>query len=208
MGLDISVYKIKKKTPEEVNDGNERFFRLTNDNAEYHNPHPEWTKEFEVDYVQSYYDWEKFKEETGIDVNEYNWAGECYDEKGCFMYLNPKDMDKDDQDYEGLGKIKIDLEKVPLKEKSIKVLPIEEVGYQRKGLNGKFYDDYESGKIGYFVWTKAELERYKEEYCDEPYEYVYPNGEKSGNMVYPKLDFQRHIIDHFTEGEDCVTFDW
>ena len=104
--------------------------------------------------------------------------------------------------------IKIDLEKVPLKEKSIKVLPIEEVGYQRKGLNGKFYDDYEAGKIGYFVWTKAELERYKEEYCDEPYEYVYPNGEKSGDMIYPKLDFQRHIIDHFTEGEDCVTFDW
>ena len=207
MGLDISVYKIKKSKTGKVNKDDE-FFRLTDDNAEYCNPHPAWTKEFEVDYEQSYYDWDKFKEETGIDVNEYKWAGSCYDERGCFLYLNPKNMDENDQDYEGLGKIKIDLEKVPEKKKNIKVLLRNEVGYQRKGLNGKFYEDYEAGKIGYFVWTKAELERYKDEYCDEPYEYIYPNGKKSGDMVYPKENFQKNIINKFTEGEDCVTFDW
>ena len=104
--------------------------------------------------------------------------------------------------------IKIDLKKVPTYEKKIKVLYYDEVGYQRKGLNAKFYDDYENGKIGYFVWTKAELERYKQEYCDEPHEYIYPNGTKSGDMVYPKENFQRNIINNFTEGEDCVIFDW
>lgn len=88
------------------------------------------------------------------------------------------------------------------------VLYGEKVGYQRKGLNGKFYDDYRDGKIGYFVFTKAELERYKDEYCDEPYEYVYSNGEKSGEMVYPKDNFQKNIINHFVEGEMFVTFDW
>ena len=207
MGLDISVYKIKKSKTGKVNKDDEFFFFLF-DNAEYCNPHPAWTKEFEVDYEQSYYDWDKFKEETGIDVNEYKWAGSCYDERGCFLYLNPKNMDENDQDYEGLGKIKIDLEKVPEKKKNIKVLLRKEVGYQRKGLNGKFYEDYEAGKIGYFVWTKAELERYKDEYCDEPYEYIYPNGKKSGDMVYPKENFQKNIINNFTEGEDCVTFDW
>ena len=208
MGLDICVYKIKKKTAEEVKKNeNESFFRLTNDDTEYSNPHPEWTKKFEVEYTQTYYDWEKYKEESGIDIDEYDWAGESYGEEGCFLFLNPKG-EEDNGDYEGIGKIKIDLEKVPTKEKVIKVLPREEVGYQRKGLNSKFYDDYKNGKIGYFVWTKAELERYKDEYCDEPYEYIYPNGTKSGEMVYPKDNFQKNIINKFTEGEDCVIFDW
>ena len=62
-----------------------------------------------------------------------------------------------------------------------------------KGCNGNFYADYDADKIGYFVWSKSELERYKEDYCDteETKEY-----------------FQHNIIDKFEEGKDCVTFDW
>lgn len=63
-------------------------------------------------------------------------------------------------------------------------------------------------KIGYFVWTKQELERYKKEYCDEPYEYIYPNGEKSGDIINEKEMFQHNIIDKFIEGECCVCFSW
>ena len=62
-----------------------------------------------------------------------------------------------------------------------------ELLFNEKGID---WNDYEDGKIGYYVWTKEELERYKKEYAVEPYE------------------FQRNIIDNFTEGEDVVTFDW
>lgn len=105
-------------------------------------------------------------------------------------------------------KIRLNEEDIPRFEKEVNVLYGEEVGYQRKGLNGNFYDDSDDGKIGYFVFTKAELERYKDEYCDEPHEYVYSNGEKTGIMMYPKDDFQKNIIDPFVEGEMFVTFDW
>ena len=33
-------------------------------------------------------------------------------------------------------------------------------------LNGNFYADYDADKIGYFVWYKSELERYKAYYCN------------------------------------------
>ena len=104
--------------------------------------------------------------------------------------------------------VKLNTKNIPTFDKEEDVLYGTEVSYQRKGFNNKFYDDYDKGRIGYFVFTKAELERYKDEYCDEPYEYVYPNGEKSGEMIYPKDNFQKNIIDHFVEGEMFVTFDW
>ena len=75
----------------------------------------------------------------------------------------------------------------------MKVLYTEEVGYQRKGLNGKFYDDYEEGKIGYYVWDKKELERYKQDYCDSD---------------EAKDNFQHNIIDKFVDGEYVARFSW
>ena len=88
--------------------------------------------------------------------------------------------------------IKIDLDKVPIYSKSIKVLYWEEVGYQRKGFNNKFYSDYRAGKLGYFVWSKKELERYKQDYCiDEEKEY-----------------FQKYVIDKFIDGKTCCIFSW
>lgn len=71
-----------------------------------------------------------------------------------------------------------------------------EEGYQRKGLNGQFYQDYKDGKIGYYVYTLDELKRYKEDYCvtEENFDY--------------KEHFQKQIIDKFVEGECVVSFDW
>ena len=108
----------------------------------------------------------------------------------------------------GLHSIEINLDKVPVYDKEISVIFYEEIGYQYKGLNSKFYEDYENGKIGYFVWDKKELQRYKKEYCDKVHEYVFPNDKKSGEIAHPKFDFQRNIIDNFKEKECCVTFDW
>lgn len=177
MGLDITVYRLKKLG--DVKNENDSFFTLDEDSN-----FPDWTKEFISKREQDYYDWEKYKEESGIDVIALQWCGESYGDEGCFMYLT----DKDDEEV-----IKIDLEKVPSRKQIDNVIGREEVGYQRKGLNGNFYADYNANKIGYFVWTKSELERYKEDYCDT---------EES------KEDFQHSIIDKFEEGKDCVTFDW
>lgn len=198
MGLDISVLRIQKKS-----EGQDSYLRLVDDSGNYENDFPEWTKAFEQDQTESWFDWQKYKEQTGIDLDQCDWHGEEYSERGCILTVSPKGVECTDE-----TKIEIDLKKVPTYKKALKVLFYSEVGYQRKGLNGKFYEDYKAGKIGYFVWTKAELERYKQDYCDEPYEYIYPNGKKSGKMVYPKDDFQKNIIDEFVEGKDCVTFDW
>lgn len=217
MGLDITVRRIcKKEEAEEYN-----YFRLVDDNGNYKNDFPTWTKEFETSEAEECYDWQKYKEETGVDIDKCQWIGESYSKDGCFLEVYPKGTKlpewndgkgwKDFDDYkEARNKlvIKIDLEKVPTYEKKIKVLFYREVGYQRKGLNCHFYDDYKNDKIGYFVWSKAELERYKEDYCDEPYEYQYPNGEMSGDIINPKENFQQNIIDNFEEGKDCVTFSW
>ena len=221
MGLDICVRKILSE-PKDKDD----YFRLIDDDGNYdRRGFPEWTKPFEREITEPWYDWETYKEQTGIDVFQCEWLGEYYGKKESILELWPnsagkcpevEDFKKEDGEidfdkYNAVMEkytIKVNLDKVPTFQKTIKVLYYEEVGYQRKGLNGNFYKDYEDGKIGYFVWTKSEIERYKESYCDEPYEYIYPNGEKSGTMIYPKDDFQKNIIDKFVEGEDCVIFDW
>ena len=134
-----------------------------------------------------------------------NSAGECPHIEDFTDNNGVRDWNK----YDAFRKqhiIEVNLDKVPTYQKEIKVLYYEEVGYQRKGLNKKFYEDYRNDVIGYFVWTKEELERYKELYCDDPYQFVYPNGDL-GQMVYPKDDFQKNIIDNFVEGKDCVIFD-
>lgn len=216
MGLDICVKRLVEK-PKRKDD----YFRLVNNDGKFDDlGFPEWTKKFIHTKTETWYDWDKFKEQTGIDMENMKWYGTFYGENGDFMHVYPNDVELPDysKDYPGgydayeadLEKIiiKVDLDKVPTKKVKIKVVYYEEVGYQRKGLNGKFYDDYDEGKIGYFVWTKAELERYKKDYCDEPHKYVYPNGEESDDMVYPKDNFQRNVIDNFEEGKDCVIFSW
>lgn len=225
MGLDISVCKIVKPKKEE----DLYYFSLIDDEGNYRNRFPEWTKQFESTVTEKWYDWKKFKEDTGIDINNCRWLGESYNENGSFMEVWPLEYGEypiienfkigedengpkyDWDKYDEVRKehtITIDLEKVPVYDKEIKVLYYIEVGYQRKGLNEKFYEDYENGKIGYFVWDKKELQRYKKEYCDKAHEYVYPSGEKSGKMIYPKLNFQRSIIDNFEQDKCVVTFDW
>ena len=207
MGLDITVYKIIKSSSKELKNNRKiNLFRLVDKDFNYKNPFPEWTKKFEIEYTQTYYDWDKYQEESGINLDDYTWLGKSYSKDGNFMLIVHKDYHNLEYYEREKHVILIDMNKLPTKDRVIKVLPNEEVGYQRKGLNSKFYDDYQNGKIGYFVWTKAELERYKEEYCDDSYEYTYSNGEKE--TVGPKEDFQNNIINNFTEGEDCVTFDW
>lgn len=201
MGLDIMVRKIvhKKGTEKTKAKDNGNYFRLIDDSGKYENNFPEWTKPFIDEITEKWYDWDKYKEETGIDVFKMTWCCESYGEDGCFMTLkNPEDKKE----------FIIDLEKIPTKKVKTKVIFYEEVGYQRKGLNSQFYDDYNNGKIGYFVWDLKELKRYKKDYCDRQHRYIYPNGEKSDFIETPKKDFQQNIIDKFVQNECVVCFSW
>jgi len=202
MGLDIMVRKIVRKKGAEkrkAKDNGDYFRLIDEDSGKYENNFPEWTKPFIDEITEKWYDWDKYKEETGIDVLKMTWCSESYGKEGCFLTLeNPEDEKE----------ITIDLEKVPTKKVKIKVIFYEEVGYQRKGLNSQFYDDYDDGKIGYFVWDLKELKRYKKDYCDRQHRYIYPNGEKSDFIVTPKKNFQKNIIDNFVQDECVVCFSW
>lgn len=198
MGLDISVYKLIKLDSEEKKESHE-FLRMTDYDGNRINNFPEWTKDFETDYEQGYYDWIAYRDKTGIDVTKLYFRMESHEENGNFMFFSKNNNDTTDDDW-----VQINLDDVPIVKKSIKIIGFEEIGYQRNGLNYKFYDDYTEGKIGYYVWSKKELERYKNEYCDEDH----PSEYDRHYMVTPKADFQENIIDVFTEGENVVCFDW
>ena len=170
MGLDITVYKITKEETK-------YYFSLIDDDLNYCNNFPEWTKEYETEIEETFDDWDEYKERTGIDVYDYHISMICGDFMECYH--------KDDES----NVLKINFNDVKEKKVKIKVLYREEVGYQRKGFNTQFYNDYDDGKIGYFVWNKEELMRYKTDYANEP------------------EAFQGNIIDNFEENCVC-TFDW
>ena len=204
MGLDITVHRFSDKKQEE-------YFEMydvnteTNEIIPRHEDFPEWTNKFVKNKVEKLYDLSAFKEKTGINLDDYHvvMIGPLEDtekfkgNKEAYGYvLKHKDTDED---------LVLSFEEIPVFKKKVPVIYWKEVGYQRKGLNSKFYQDYEDGKIGYFVWTKAELERYLDEYCDEDTEIEY--GDTKHTVKY-KDNFRVNIIDKFNEGTDVVSFDW
>lgn len=204
MGLDITVRKlgrkidfagIKTKYDTTVDDC---YFSLTRTNDDGSITYddsgfPEWAVALSESRKESYYDWDKYKENTGIDiVNDYEWcmAGplNSWDDDENIIYGF---VFKNKNTHE---RISIPFDDIPTIEKDIQVVyynPID-VGYMRKGLNGDFYDDYDKGICNYFVFDKNELLRILEAYViDERKEY-----------------FKNNLIDRFVEGEMVVTFDW
>lgn len=180
MGLDITVHRIKKYDKEDDN-----YFRLDRNREEY----PLWVYDFESERESQYYDWKLWEKMNNIDISKMYHLCTEYSDKGNFLYLGKS---PDDKYWEG-DCLKIDLDTVPIYTKIDKVLGYDEIGYQRKGLNGKFYEDYKNGINKYFVFDKYTLERYKRDYCDTEDD---------------KERFQENIIDVFEEGKDIVSFDW
>ena len=66
----------------------------------------------------------------------------------------------------------------------------DEIGYQRKGLNHKFYDDFTEDD--YFVLTKEKMQYIYDNYVDDDY----------------KEHFKNELLDNFIEGKTYCVFDW
>lgn len=209
MGLDINVCRILKERPAGKNNGH--YFRMIDedgDDGSYsRRGFPDWTKQYEQEITETWFDWDKYKADTGFDIMDWNVHMERLGNDG-YMEVYPKSCvpptydenhpEEYDNFWDNLETKRIYYKDVPKKKVQVKVLFYEHVGYQRRGLNARFYEDYMDGKIGYFVWTKKELLRYVKDYCDK----------KTKTNGGPKRQFKENIIDSFVEGQDVVTFSW
>lgn len=183
----ISLYKVINWDDRAINSDYDNFVRLIDNVTDYNFADygfPEWVKKFYTPYKDELYDWEKYKEQTGIDVSSLE----------CVALYGNSDMKPiaDFIDNEN-NKVTIELDNVPLYYKDITILCYNQLAYQEIDFNNKFLENYEAEKkieSGIYVWTKKDLEQYKNEYC----------------IPDEKDRFQKYIIDKFTEGEDCVCF--
>lgn len=170
MGLDITVHKF-------TSEKTERFITLSNRDSWENTP----VKHLITKKTQRYFDLEKILKKKGYSPEECHcyvmscdgWGFDVI-KTGERIFITYEEALSTAYDYED------------------DILYYEEIGYQRKGLNDKFYEDYRNGKISYWVWTKAELERYLQEYVEPDM----------------KEHFQEYIINPFVEGFCGVSFDW
>lgn len=191
MGLDISVYRLGHKS-DFVKYDTFNITSLSDDGKSLSNHkdiYPEWALSLSENIIEEYYDFEKYKELAGIDIlNDYEWCmtGPLYSNKDIFGHVF--------RNKETKTEIEVPSDDIPIKKVEVEVVYFDanERGYMRKGLNSKFYDDYEAGICKYFVWDRIELLRILDEYVIEE----------------RKEEFKRNIIDNFEEGKDVVTFDW
>ena len=175
MGLDIMVRRItdRRKNSDGCMDVQDEVYGKM----------PEWALAKARRQTQTWYDYDRYKAETGIDIEEWQTCIEIGPHASIAHVRKPGQEEE----------IRINMDQVPTKKVARKVVYYKECGYQRKGLNHRFYEDSDSGKIGYLVWTLKELRRFKRDYC---------------STRADKADFQHNIIDNFVPGECCVAFDW
>ena len=198
MGLDITVERFTKKPKDK--DYCYKLWEMNNMGAIELTNHdfPEWVIALKSEKTFVINDWAKYKEDTGHDVlNDYrmrmmgpignNDEGDDDEDNAKYGYVLV--TDKEDVEPKELT---IFCDDIPHKEMKLPVVYYNERGYQRKGLNSQFYQDYRDGKIGYFVWSKAELERYLKDYVEDDM----------------KDYFKKNIVDVFEDGKDVCSFNW
>lgn len=200
MGLDITVSRLGKRA--DLKSGKIYSFSMykiddTNNVVFDDGGFPKWTLNL-VEYSDvEFYDFEKYRIMTGIDVNDYTLCAEGP------VDLNKNDLSFDDDEApcgmvikhkETGARLAIAFDTLPTMVRNVPLIYYVDVegGYQRKGLNAQFYKDYDAGICKYFVWDREELERIYDEYVDEAARDYY----------------KEHILGKFVEGECVVTFDW
>ena len=183
MGLDISVYK-----PIMVEDTTIEDFYILSENPElnifYH---------LSFQRENEYFDIESAAKNAGYKLSDLKWIGTSYRDNTIFTY-------------EVESGEKITLENPPLISKKEICIAFEEVGYQRKGANKKFYEDgmWNSPCI---VDKTTLLDHWKKYFShnipqkdDEIKRPIYLSDEEM------KKSFKENIVDKFVEGQTFVIY--
>ena len=187
MALVVYVYKLKKATKKMMED--ENFIRMYDEKNDCYDGlgFPFWARALETDYVQEFYDWDEYKERTGIDVKACEFIGESYGEDGWTMTVKSKNGQN----------ITIDMNEVNTIKKPIRVIGYQQMSQQSGLFKENLYDDLENGNIGRYMWRTESLCYFMEKYCQDD------DGEYSF-----KDKFKKEIIDKFDDGRMCVYISW
>jgi hypothetical protein len=189
MGLDITVYKPIKLKGDAFQE-TEDFFNIE-ENPELESIFPDFIFEKENEY----YDLESELKEQGYDPGDLSWRGTSFNDAVIYTF-----SDKDGNEVE--IKVTKTIKKID------KCIAVEEVGYQRKGANKKFYED---GMWDSPCTVDSEtLDNHWKNYFSKQtpeskggwgsgVEYVQDDEEM-------KRNFKENIIDKFVEGETFVIY--
>jgi len=188
MGLDITVYKpikVKEEDFQKIED----FLNIED--------HPELSvfSDFIFEKENEYYDLENEARDLGYNLEDLIWTGTSFGPESAYTF---KDSDGND--------VKIIITKTI--KKIDKCIAIEEVGYQRKGANKKFYED----KIwdSPCVIDQKTLNNHWETYFSN--QTPESKGGWGSGVEYEQDDetmrknFKKNIIDKFIEGETFVIY--
>lgn len=164
MGLDISVYKPVPNYP-----GCSNYFNLNED------PCLKVFSSLAFDKPEEFYDLEKAASEAGLTLEDLSTI-ESLGEDGTFSIKTNKGLTLE---------LKPDLTTVVSPH-----IAVEEVGYQRRGANKKFYEDMNLGLIPCLVLEGAILkDHWKKYFSDED-----PDA------------FKNNIVRHFVEGSTFICY--
>jgi hypothetical protein len=191
MGLDISVYRPKANS-EPIDKLDPDDFWIVEDNPELISKFQHLCFEKELEF----YDFEKAMKDKGYDVKDFYNGGMEFGPKAIFDLIHRE---------EGYKVVIVDPPMIKIKKTGF---ICEEVGYQRKGANKRFYEDG--------MWDSpcvTDLNTLNEHW-GKYFSYQTPEskGGWGSGVEYTLEDsemrsrFKENIIDKFVEGETFVIY--
>jgi len=189
MGLDICVYRVIPKSNDDFNQEDDRYFNITE------NPELEVFSHLSFEMDVDYYDVEGELKKMGLNPEDLQWRGTEYGEEVKISFITADEKE-------------IDLIDPPTFKKRERFLQVEEVGYQRKGANKKFYEDgmWDSPAVLKMDTLKDHWEKYFSRQTPD-------SAGGWGSGVEYKLEdeemktrFKENIIDKFIEGETFLLY--
>lgn len=192
MGLDVCVHKLVR-IPDDVQT-QKQLQKFCEDNKVdwewYKDRHKNLPKEYTKIVKFRLVDWKKTFAQKGLDSDDYECFGQC----GGWMEFVKKGHQPSEEEYvvttSDFAKFFFHYKKLPI------FCYGEEVGWQRKGANGRFYKDGKWDKNVIVTTHEMLTDDWVKYFSDEDDDYY---GKEA------RAHFKEHIIDNFVEGE---TFVW
>jgi hypothetical protein len=157
---------------------------------------PEWVKPLLGKEEQPYYDWDEYRERTGIDV---------FSEK----IINQEGMDSElvttfERTDENGEHIKVAMTDVNTINKMVDTVYYNVV-FEADYLVGKKADeDHNMGRLGDLIWDLETLEGFRSAYCEMPYKERDYWGKLTGRTINQMVDFKLMVCNRFKEGENFI----